>query len=302
MLKIGKILPPNALLGLSRGIFKVARQFSTTNNLIDAQLLVFPEYKEAIQHELDGKFAKAIPAFERIFDSLHSAVGIDSPLTTSLLYRMSNLHRHLGQFNKSLQLLQTHVPKIQNNLDEKVKLQQLQSAIHLLAAQPDKAMLVAEAAVKICEEQSNHHNNPMSRLLSSAYGQLGICHLFNHDLHEAETFLQMSCRWAESPTEHIVAAVNNGSLLWYRLANSGDDKPFNYWKIQEEKIQSKIPFLSTKENDAKGEVESLRKIQKDSAIYKDHVVHTLNGWLEAMEEAQKGQLTVRSYPEYVLIV
>lgn len=295
MLTMRRLIGSNSSIGqLSTFSLRSWRSLST-NASIDSQLAVFPEFKEAVEHESNGKFAKALPAYERTFDSLHAAIGIESPLTTSLLYRMSNLHRYLGQYNKSLNLLQTHIPKIQNNLEDKIKLQQLQSVIHLLAQQPQEALSVAEASVKLCEEQDHHQNNPLSRLFSSVYGQLGICYLLNQDLHEAETFLQMSCRWAETPTEQLISTANNGSLLWYRLANNPPNTPesFNYWKVQQEKILSKIPFLSAKENESKGEVESLRKIQKDSTIYKNNVVHTLNGWLEAMEEAQKGQLTVR---------
>ena len=82
-----------------------------------------------------------------------------------------------------------------------------------------------------------------------------------------------------------------GSLVWYKLANEENPKlRFNLWDAQYENINSKVQFLSTNKD---GTTTVPPKIDPNSEIYKEYLVHVLNGWIEAVDEAQKGQIHVR---------
>ena len=189
---------------------KGTRNFmSMTTNEVEKNLEMFPEYKVAQEHMIAGRFQKAVPNYERVFDSLQSALGLESPLTTHLLYQLANGHRYAGNFQKAQSLLSQYTPKLTQNIEAKLKLNQLQTVVYLLSRHFESALRLSDTNLEECERLSNHENT-YSKYLSSLYGSLGISHLVNGNIHDAETFLQMSCRWAENPTEHLISATNNG--------------------------------------------------------------------------------------------
>jgi hypothetical protein len=86
-------------------------------------------------------------------------------------------------------------------------------------------------------------------------------------------------------------------LTWYRLANNKNNS-FNLWDHHFEKINSKIQYLQAQQKQEKSTTNNpddvkqqlSAAIDSSSAICKDHLVLTLNGWIEAVEETQKGQI------------
>jgi tetratricopeptide (TPR) repeat protein len=274
-----------------------SNQFSTStasfNHIdIEKQLEVFPEYKEGKSYDLEGKFSKSLPNYERIYETLATTVGKEAPLTNHVVSQISSNYRYLGQFPKATSLLSKAAREISQNIEEKLRLSQQLVVIHLLSHQYSEALKVASEAVHLCEDL-NHSDNHCSRLFSSLYGLLGISHLMNGHIDEAETFFQMSCRWAETPTEQIISLSNNGTLVWYKLANepSSSSSSFNIWESQIDGISSKFQFLNENDNTSK----SNTLIEKSSVVYKDHVYHSLTGWLDAVEEAQTGKFEVLLY-------
>jgi tetratricopeptide (TPR) repeat protein len=256
----------------------------------DKQLEVFPEYKEAKTYDLQGKFSKSLPNYERIYETLATTVGKESPLTNHLVSLISSNYRYLGQSSKAVGLLTKATSEINKNIEDKLRLSQQLVVVHLLSHQYSEALKVANEAVHLCEDL-NHSDNHCSRLFSGLYGLLGVSHLMNGHLDDSETFFQMSCRWAETPTEQIISLSNNGTLVWYKLANesSSSSSSFNIWESQINSISSKFEFINSNDSFSKNNA----LIDQTSVVYKDYVFHSLTGWLDAVEEAQTGKFEVQ---------
>jgi tetratricopeptide (TPR) repeat protein len=205
-------LSPRIVNPLSWGKYGVVRSFGTGVQEIEKQLEMFPEFKTGQEMMKMGNFQKAIPNYERVFDSLQAAVGKQSPLTAHLLFQLANCHRYSGHFHKAQSLISQFTPNLKQNMEAKFKLNQLLAVCYVLNRQFRDALTLSTSTLQECEHL-NASDNPYSKYLSSLYGTLGISHLVNGDLDEAETFLQMSSRWAETPTEHLVAAANNGKEI-----------------------------------------------------------------------------------------
>lgn len=225
---------------------------SPSKDEIEKQLEMFPEYKTAKELIQQGKFAHAIPSYERIYDSLISTIGLNHPFTSFLLFEISNSYRYAGNYSKAQHFLQQQIRKhpfpttttttttataptatattaaaaaptaVTHTLpnEQLIHLHELLSVILILSHQFPEALKVALLNVEACEK-GNFHSS-----FAAVYGMLGIAYLVNGNLHEAETFLQMACRWAETPTDQLISSANNGKTSPTNLFPSCTRTPF----------------------------------------------------------------------------
>lgn len=69
--------------------------------------------------------------------------------------------------------------------------------------------------------------------------QAGLLHLNRGDYHDAESYLQLSARWSQSPLQDIIAFNNLGSLM-YLSTNANSSSHFNPQQFEQDFMQLPI--------------------------------------------------------------
>jgi len=130
---------------------------------------MFPEYKIAAEHLEQGNFTKALPALERVYDVLESAMGKTSPVTTKMVFKIADSQRYSGQFDKSITTLNKLA---KSTLNDQIIAKQLISINLIQQRKFSEALTAAKSAVELCENQNPADSD--TALFSSSYTMKGL--------------------------------------------------------------------------------------------------------------------------------
>eukprot|EP01031_Cornospumella_fuschlensis_P025166 gene25166-30392_t len=230
--------------------------FKILDKELDGNLLsMFPEYKLSLDFQKQGNLSQAISALSRVHEVLLHAVGHEAPITSQVTLQLASLHRGQGTFKKAVQIVQEHPSTL---LDYRVEKEVFLATTEVLNHNVNQAVQHAQKAVQICEREQDFAN-PDNTVFSKAYSSLGVSLLYQGQIQDAETYLQMAARWAQTPYEHAMSLNNRGALLWFNLLHPDPDNlppsspavpQFNLWKHEEDMCIHRPPLPSADVNTA----------------------------------------------------
>lgn len=108
---------------------------------------------------------------------------------------------------------------------------------------------------------------------------IGLSNLLKGDLDEAETYLQLSSRWAQTPQQQVASAANLGALQWYKLADDSAQEKFSIWQHRINSFQSDPKKVGISKETPK----SLLSTAVGQAV----VQHALLCWNDAVQDLQQ---------------
>eukprot|EP01031_Cornospumella_fuschlensis_P027720 gene27720-33484_t len=230
--------------------------FKILDKELESNLLsMFPEYKLSLDFQKQGNISQAISALSRVHEVLLHAVGHEAPISSQVTLQLASLHRAQGTFKKAVQIVQEHPSTL---LDYRVEKEVFSATTEVLNHNVNQAVQHAQKAVHICEREQDFAN-PDNTVFSKAYSSLGVSLLYQGQIQEAETYLQMAARWAQTPYEHAMSLNNRGALLWFNLLHPDPDNlppsspavpPFSLWKHEEDVCIHRPPLPSADVNTA----------------------------------------------------
>jgi tetratricopeptide (TPR) repeat protein len=186
---------------------------------------MFPEYAQAKKNFDEGQFQRAVPDYQRIFEVVQS---LNTPQCNPMLLEVTNqlVHSYLyqGQAAKALGVLQTASQLASVTSKEHVVLHLLKSKTHMWSGNFAQSLQSAQKATNTLEALDQEGD---IKLFADVYGQLGISHLLLGDIDDAEGYLQMAARWAQTPIQQLRSATNYGSAQLFRAAS---ETPFSLWQ------------------------------------------------------------------------
>eukprot|EP00981_Chlorochromonas_danica_P001149 scaffold256_cov175-Ochromonas_danica.AAC.1 len=157
---------------------------------------------------------------------------------------------------------------------------------------------MAEKAVELVENQN--HANPDNTLFSAAYSSLGLAALYGNNLQDAETYLLLASRWATTPLEEVKAFVNNGALIFFKLANGIDcSQSYHYWQKEEEDCQRDHRQLHPDEVH-KSPLTFLATTGKNEADGHNLILSATGCWNEALQLVEKEKLDITKDEELAI--
>lgn len=188
-------------------------------------LTMFPEYAQAKKNFDEGQFQRAVPDYQRIFEVVQS---LNTPQCNPMLLEVTNqlVHSYLyqGQAAKALGVLQTASQLASVTSKEHVVLHLLKSKTHMWSGNFAQSLQSAQKATNTLEALDQEGD---IKLFADVYGQLGISHLLLGDIDDAEGYLQMAARWAQTPLQQLRSATNYGSAQLFRAASEAS---FSLWQ------------------------------------------------------------------------
>ncbi len=154
-------------------MFVHLKQMSTANdNEVTRNLKMFPEYVSAIEFESVGQNIKALPLFERVYDIAKTAMGISSTMASHTNRKIAENLSIIGNHDKAISVLSNENFSVTDN----IRNYQLISKANLMKGNSTDALIAAEKATNLCENQSNDEKD--IELLSACYSSIGTITLW----------------------------------------------------------------------------------------------------------------------------
>ena len=186
----------------------------------EMSLMSFPEYKEALILEEQGKTSQALPLLRRVHDVVASAMGKGSMLSAYTSMKIATVLKDDGKYSIAERELGIE------NLSgiSKAKALQLAAICRIMSGTSDAIVIAKQSTDILQSEQSS------LSLLSSSYCTQGIAHFCQGHFHDAEDYLAMAARWSENSTQQAISYGNLGALHWLRNDMNSGDSLNNYYK------------------------------------------------------------------------
>lgn len=188
-------------------------------------LTMFPEYAQAKKNFDEGQFQRAVPDYQRIFEVIQSLNTPQcNPMLLEVTHQLVHSYLYQGQAAKALGVLQTASQLASVTSKEHVVLHLLKSKTHMWSGNFTQSLQSAQKATNTLEALDQEGD---IKLFADVYGQLGVSHLLLGDVDDAEGYLQMAARWAQTPIQQLRSATNYGSAQLFRAAS---ETSFSLWQ------------------------------------------------------------------------
>lgn len=188
------------------------------------ELSSFPEYVTAKEDISKGQFKRALPGVQRVHAVISSALGPASPSAIHILLRSARLLHLLGDFEVADMQLKEVIRGRAGEVRDQDAVQMLHASalMRLFGSSGRGALEAAAKSLEICQGVAEQHVSSSASsqidvptsLFSPSHALLGLTHLHEGEVHEAETHLQLAARWADTLPAQMAALNNLGVLYW----------------------------------------------------------------------------------------